>query len=46
LGPLFYINLLIPEIDAAAPLNPGDAIPSGLDVASAAASAVEAFFSF
>jgi hypothetical protein len=46
LGPLFYINLLIPEIDAAAPLNPGDAIPPGLDVASAAASAVEAFFSF
>jgi len=46
LGPLFYINFLIPEIDAAALLNPGDAIPSGLDVASAAASAVEAFFSF
>lgn len=32
LGPLFYVNLLIPEIDAAAPLNPGDAIPPGLDV--------------
>lgn len=38
LGPLFDVNLLIPGIDAAAPLNPGDAIPSGLDVASAAAS--------
>ncbi|GFG73558.1 hypothetical protein [Mycobacterium botniense] len=46
LGPLFDVNLLIPGIDAAAPLNPGDAIPSGLDVASAAASVLGALLPF